>query len=83
MRPVLAARSLRARVRASIVGVTTLAVVLFAVPLAIAIRSMYDSAEVTSLQRDATRVAALVPETIATEGGNVRLQCSHDKGVIT
>jgi signal transduction histidine kinase len=73
MRPVLAARSLRARVRASIVGVTTLAVVLFAVPLAIAMRSMYDSAEVTSLQRDATRVAALVPETIATEGGNVRL----------
>src|SRR6266702_5237262 len=73
MRPVLAARSLRARVRASIVGVTALAVVLFAVPLAIAMRSMYDSAEVTSLQRDATQVAAMVPETIATEGGNVRL----------
>jgi signal transduction histidine kinase len=67
------ARSLRARVQASIVGVTALAVMLFAVPLAIAMHSIYDSAAVTSLQRDATQVAAMVPETIATEGGSVRL----------
>jgi len=67
------ARSLRARVQASIVGVTALAVLLFAVPLAIAMRSMYNSAAVTALQRDATQIAAMVPETIATDGGNVRL----------
>jgi signal transduction histidine kinase len=66
-------RSLRARVQASIVGVTTLAVVLLAVPLAIAIREMYLNAEVAQLQRDATQVAAVVPEDVVTRGRAVRL----------
>jgi signal transduction histidine kinase len=52
-------------VQASIVGVTALAVLLFAVPLAVVLRDMYENAEVTALQRDATQVAAVVPETVA------------------
>lgn len=76
------ARSLRARVQASIVGVTALAVVLFAIPLAIAIRNMYDNAEVSALQRDATQVAAVVPETVATEGTPVRLPWDLRSGLI-
>lgn len=67
------ARSLRARVQTSIVAVTALAVVLFAVPLGIAVRTMYRSEAVTSLQRDATRVTAVVPDTVAVDTSGVHL----------
>lgn len=74
-------RSLRARVQASIVGVTTLAVLLFAVPLAIAVHNMYDSSEVTALQRDATDVAAVVPENVANLTGTIRLPAGLPGGL--
>lgn len=61
-------RPLRAHVQMSIVGVTALAVVLFAVPLAIAVRNMYSNAEVSALQSDATQVAAAIPEDITSHG---------------
>jgi signal transduction histidine kinase len=60
-------------VRTSIVVVTGLAVLLFAVPLAVAIRNMYEGEAVTSLQRDAIRVAAVVPDTVAADQTTVRL----------
>jgi signal transduction histidine kinase len=67
------ARPLRARVQASIVTVTALAVLLFAVPLGVVISNLYEGEAVTALQRDATRVAAVVPDTIAADRGPVRL----------
>jgi len=66
-------RSLRRRVQTSIVGVTALAVLLFAVPAAIAVRNMYRGEAITGLQRDATRVAAVVPDDITATTGTVRL----------
>lgn len=66
-------RSLRARVQTSIVAVTALAVLVFAVPLAIAVRSVDYNQAVTALQRDATRVTAVVPDTIAANGDALRL----------
>ena len=57
-------RPLRRRVRMSILAVTALAVVLFAVPAAIALRNVYHGEAITALQRDATRVAAAVPDKI-------------------
>jgi signal transduction histidine kinase len=64
-----AARPLRARVQASIVTVTALTVLLFAVPLGVVISNLYEGEAVTALQRDATRVAAVVPDTIAADHG--------------
>jgi signal transduction histidine kinase len=80
-------RSLRARVQTSIVTVTAVAVVLFAVPAAIAARSMYHGEAITALQRDATRVAAVVPDTITSTGDTVHvpagLPADHTVGVYT
>jgi signal transduction histidine kinase len=67
----LSGAPLRRRVLMSILTVTTLAVVLFALPLAIAVQRLYRSEAVTSLQQEATRVAAVVPDGIS--GGSVRL----------
>ncbi|PZS36001.1 MAG: sensor histidine kinase [Pseudonocardiales bacterium] len=55
-------RSLRGRIATGIVGITGLAVLLFALPLAVAVSQLYRSHEYAELQRDATRVAALVPD---------------------
>lgn len=57
----------------SIVSVTALAMLLFAVPAAIAARSMYHGEAITALQRDATRVAAVVPDTITAAAGTMRM----------
>jgi signal transduction histidine kinase len=59
-----AAAPLRGRVLASILAVTVLAVILFAVPLGLAVQRLYWSEAVTALQRDAARVAAVVPDGI-------------------
>ena len=56
--------SLRHRVMLSIVAVTTLAVVVFALPLGIAVQRLYRAEAVSALQQDATRVAASVPDTL-------------------
>ena len=62
---------LRRRVLVSILAVTTLAVILFALPLGVAVQRLYRSEAVTALQRDAARAAAVVPDTIP--GGPVNL----------
>jgi signal transduction histidine kinase len=69
----VAVKSLRRRVRTSILVITALAVALFAVPAAVAVRSVYHSEAITALQRDATRVSAFVPETVATDRGPLAL----------
>jgi signal transduction histidine kinase len=48
----------------SIVAVTTLAVVVFALPLGIAVQRLQRAEAVSALQEDATRVAASVPDTL-------------------
>jgi signal transduction histidine kinase len=53
---------LRHSLLAVIVGVAALAVVLFTVPLAYAVNLLYRDETVTALQRDATWIAATVPD---------------------
>jgi signal transduction histidine kinase len=56
---------LRRRVLVAIVSATVLGVVLFAIPLALTVQQLYKGEHVAQLQRDATRVAATAPETVA------------------
>jgi signal transduction histidine kinase len=62
---------LRRRVLVSTLAVTVLAVILFALPLSVAVQRLYRTEAVTALQRDAARAAAVVPDTIP--GGPVSL----------
>lgn len=55
---------LRRRVLTAIVGVTAVAVVLFAIPLAVAVQRLYQDEATTKLERDATRIAAAAPDDI-------------------
>src|SRR5580700_845144 len=55
---------LRRRVLVSILAVTALAVILFALPLGVAVQRLYRTEAVTALQRDAARAAAVVPDAI-------------------
>ncbi|MCU1675249.1 MAG: two-component sensor histidine kinase [Frankiales bacterium] len=55
--------ALRRRVTAAIVTVTAAAVVVFAAPLAYAVHQLYRNEELATLQRDAVRIAAIVPDT--------------------
>ena len=57
--------TLRRRVTAAILLVTAAAVLVFAAPLAYAVRQLYRNEELTSLQRDAVRIAAVVPDAAA------------------
>ncbi|HEY4458177.1 MAG TPA: HAMP domain-containing sensor histidine kinase [Pseudonocardiaceae bacterium] len=57
----------------SIVAVAALAVLGFAIPLAVAVRNMDYSQAVTALQRDATRITAVVPDSITPKAGAVPL----------
>jgi signal transduction histidine kinase len=63
--------TLRRRITLGILSVTTLAVVLFAVPLAVAIARLDRSQQIARLQTEATRVTALVPDNPATKGQRV------------
>ena len=60
-----AGRPLRRRVLVAIVGVAASAVVLFALPLAVAMQRLYRDEAIVSLERDATRISAAVPDDIA------------------
>ncbi|HEY0543499.1 MAG TPA: HAMP domain-containing sensor histidine kinase [Actinoallomurus sp.] len=60
-----AGRPLRRRVLVAIVGVAASAVVLFAIPLAVALQRLYLDEAIASLERDATRLSAVVPDSIA------------------
>jgi signal transduction histidine kinase len=62
---------LRRRVLVSILAVTALAVILFALPLSVAVQRLYRTEAITALQRDAARAAAVVPDAIP--GGPVSL----------
>src|SRR5690348_8589099 len=62
---------LRRRVLISILAVTAVAMILFAVPLGVAVQRLYRTEMVTALQRDAARAAAVVPDTIP--GSSIRL----------
>jgi signal transduction histidine kinase len=66
---------------ASIVGVAGLALLLFAVPLAAAVANVYRDEAVTLLQRDAIRVAAVVPDDISITRDTVRLPADLAGGV--
>src|SRR5260370_25866871 len=59
------------RVLVSILAVTALAVILFALPLGVGVQRLYRTEAVTALQRDAARPGAVVPDTIP--GGPVSL----------
>jgi signal transduction histidine kinase len=71
-----AGRSLRRRIRTGIVGVTALAMLLFAVPLAVAVSRLYRGNELAELERDATRIAALVPDNPIGPTAQVKLPAS-------
>lgn len=58
-------RTLRSQVLVAIVGVAASAVVLFAIPLGIALQRLYRDEAIVSLERDATRISAVVPDDIA------------------
>jgi signal transduction histidine kinase len=66
-------RSLRERVLTSIVGVAALAVLLFAVPLGYALTEGYHNEAVTTLQQDATRVAATISDSFGSDGSTAPL----------
>lgn len=57
-------RTLRRRVRNQTIVVVVSALVLFAVPLGVALDALLTSRALTGLQRDATRAAALVPDNV-------------------
>lgn len=61
------AAPLRRQVLTAIVGVAALAVVLFAIPLAVAVQRLYRDEATTRLERDATRIAAAVPDTVSSD----------------
>jgi signal transduction histidine kinase len=54
--------ALRHRVLTSILAVTALAVIVFALPLGIVVQRLYRTEMVTALQQEAARVAAVVPD---------------------
>jgi len=55
-------RPLRSRVQITIVGAAAAALVVFAVPLALAVRTEYVQQSETELEREAARVLAIVPD---------------------
>jgi signal transduction histidine kinase len=57
----------------TIVGVAASAVVLFAIPLAVALQRLYRDEAIVALERDATRISAAVPDDIASHPRPVRL----------
>src|SRR5260370_36845707 len=60
---------LRHRVLVSILTVTTLAVVLFALPLAVAVQRLYRSEAIATLQEKAARAGGMVPDKLPTTAG--------------
>jgi signal transduction histidine kinase len=58
-------------VRAAIAGIVVVAVLLFAVPLAVVWGRFFESQALTGLQRDATRGVAAVPDNVLEAGSDV------------
>lgn len=74
-----AGRTLRGQVLVTIVGVAASAVVLFAIPLGVALQRLYRDEAVVSLERDATRISAAVPDNIAAHPKRVAIVTSMSK----
>jgi signal transduction histidine kinase len=74
-------RSLRRRVRASIVGIAALTVALFAVPLGWAVQVGYRNDAVNSLQRESTRVAATMSDSFGSDGSTITLPADLASGL--
>jgi hypothetical protein len=53
---------LRRRVLVAIMTVSVVAVLLFALPLALAVQRLYRTETVTAMERDATRAATVIPD---------------------
>lgn len=64
-------RPLRGRVRNAIAAVAALSLLLFGVPLAVVMHRLITSDALTSLQRDATRAVAAVPDNVLEAGQTV------------
>ena len=64
-----AALPLHRRVRLAIVAATAAALVVFSIPLAVAIRSAYVQQSETELEREAARVLAVVPDGVILQHG--------------
>jgi signal transduction histidine kinase len=64
---------LRRQLLTSIAGITTVAIVLFAIPLALVVQRLYRNDAITALERDATRIAAAAPDDEAHHPRPVRL----------
>jgi signal transduction histidine kinase len=62
-----------------VAGITVL---LFAIPLGVAVRHAYTGQAVTALQRDATLVTTAVPDTIIADGGTFRLPPELPAGLV-
>jgi signal transduction histidine kinase len=75
-------RPLRGRIRTAILAVTGGAVLLFAIPLGFVVFHSYRSQAITSLQRDATRVTTVVPDTIVADGGPVPYPRDLSSGLV-
>jgi signal transduction histidine kinase len=72
---------LRHRVLISILTVTTLAVVLFALPLAVAVQRLYRSEAIATLQEKAARAAVVVPDSLPTAPGQTLPETPSLSGV--
>ena len=70
-------RPLRRRILVSTLSVATTAVLLFALPLAFAVRGLDRSQEYAELQSQATAVAALIPDNVV--GASVRVPVPRSK----
>jgi signal transduction histidine kinase len=69
--------SLRRRIAVGILGIATLTVLLFALPLGIALGRLDRSQEFARLQSEATRIAALVPDNPAANGQQLPRPLDH------
>jgi signal transduction histidine kinase len=72
---------LRHRVLVSILTVTTLAVVLFALPLAVAVQRLYRSEAIATLQEKAARAAVMVPDNLSTTPGQQLAEVTELSGI--
>jgi signal transduction histidine kinase len=64
---------MRRRILGSILATTAVAVVLFGLPLALAVQHLYHSEAVVRLEREATRATTAIPDSFGTSGDPVEL----------
>ncbi len=67
---------MRRRIATGILAVTSLAVLLFALPLAVAIDRLHQDEQLARLQRDATRIVSLIPDNPISSASRVEVPSS-------